>query len=67
MTVYELAKSMTRSLTDDEQRKILTFWSENKEMPIVAVIEHWEKILQMPITKTAVAKAMVRFGHEFPE
>jgi hypothetical protein len=62
MSTFQLVKSMTRSLTEEEQEAIIKFWQENQELTENQVIEHWEKKLGMPVTRTALMMAMINFG-----
>lgn len=62
MSTYRLVKSMTRSLTEKEEEEIIKFWEQNETMSEDQVIEHWEKKLGMPLTRTALRKAFINFG-----
>jgi len=62
MSTFRLVKSMTRSLTAKEQKTIVKYWSKNQELTEAQVIEHFEKKLKMPITRTALMMAMMTHG-----
>lgn len=62
MSTFQVAKSMTRSLTAKEQKAIVKFWENNQELTDVQVIAHWEKLLNTPITHQALAMAMMNHG-----
>ena len=53
---------MTRSLTEKEQKTIVKYWSKNMNMTEAQIIEHFEKKLGMPITRTALMKAIINYG-----
>jgi 5-formyltetrahydrofolate cyclo-ligase len=62
MSTHQLVKSMTRSLTEKEQKAIVKYWAENKKLSSQKVIEHFEKKLKMPVTHHALVKAMITYG-----
>lgn len=53
---------MTRHLTEEEQISIVEFWEKNENMTEDQVIEHFEKVFGMPVTRTAVRMAVINYG-----
>lgn len=62
MATFKLVKSMTRSLTEKEQKALVKYWTENPKLSSQKVIEHFEKKLKMPVTHHALVKAMITYG-----
>ena len=63
MSTFTPVKSMTRKLTEAEEKEIMDFWGDpenQSKYTLDDIIEKYEKLWNMPITKTAIQIIFVK-------